>query len=81
MLVLTTGTFLREAPPGDPNAARMHLLWQDMHRELMQQSSNARQIPVETSGHFIQREQPEVIVAAIRQMVEIVRQQEVLQVE
>jgi len=74
MLVLTTGTFLREAPPGDPNAARMHLLWQDMHRELMQQSSNAQQILVETSGHFIQREQPGVVVAAIRQMVQLLRQ-------
>ena len=74
MLVLTTGTFLREAPPGDPNAARMHLLWQDMHRELMQQSSNAQQILVETSGHFIQREQPGVVVAAIRQRVQLLRQ-------
>jgi len=41
----------------------------------MQQSSKAKQILVSTSGHFIQREQPDVIVAAIRQMVETVRQQ------
>jgi pimeloyl-ACP methyl ester carboxylesterase len=71
MLVLTSGTFLREAPP--ELAAHLHMLWQEMHRELMQQSSNATQILVETSGHFIQREQPEAIVAAIRQMLETVR--------
>lgn len=77
MLVLTSGVFLREAPPeidqlagSRDMAAHLHGLWQEMHRELMQQSSNAKQIVVETSGHFIQREQPEVIVAAIRQMVE-----------
>ena len=76
MLVLTSGVFLREAPPelaGHRLAAHLHMLWLEMHRELMQQSSNATQIVVETSGHFIQREQPEVIVAAIRQMVEMIR--------
>jgi pimeloyl-ACP methyl ester carboxylesterase len=71
LLLLTSGVFLREAPP--EMATRLHGLWQEMHRELMGQSSNARQILVETSGHFIQREQPAVIVAAIRQIVETVR--------
>lgn len=80
MLVLTSGVFLREAPPeidelagSRDMAAHLHMLWQEMHRELMRQSSNAKQILVEVSGHFIQREQPEVIVAAIRQMVETIR--------
>jgi pimeloyl-ACP methyl ester carboxylesterase len=78
MLVLTSGIFLREAPPelaGHRLGAHLHMLWQEMHRELMQQSSSATQIVVETSGHFIQREQPKVIVAAIRQMVETLRRQ------
>ena len=77
MLVLTSGVFLREAPREAPQeaTARLHRLWQGMHGELMQQSSKAKQILVSTSGHFIQREQPDVIVAAIRQMVETVRQQ------
>jgi pimeloyl-ACP methyl ester carboxylesterase len=75
MLVLTAGTFLRDAPPepaAQQLAAQLQMLWQEMHRELMQQSSNATQILVETSGHFIQREQPEAIVAAIRQMLDMV---------
>jgi len=69
LLVLTASDFLRQAPPGDPGAARMHQQWQELHRELMQQSADARQIMVETSGHFMQREQPETVVAAIRRMV------------
>ena len=73
LLVLTAGSHTREAPPGDPNAARMQALWREMHRAWVAQSPNARQILVETSGHFIQREQPEVVVDAIRRMVARVR--------
>jgi pimeloyl-ACP methyl ester carboxylesterase len=76
MLVLTAGAFLHEAPPepaAQQLAAHLQMRWQEMHLELMQQSSNATQILVERSGHFIQREQPEVIVTAIRQMLETVR--------
>jgi pimeloyl-ACP methyl ester carboxylesterase len=73
MLVLTSGTFLREAAPvpgAQQVAAELQQLWRELHCELMQQSSNARQLLVETSGHFIQREQPEVVVAAVRQIIE-----------
>lgn len=73
MLVLTAHTFLRAAPPvpaAQQAAAQLQTLWQEMQRQLIQQSSNATQILVENSGHFIQREQPEVIVAAIKQVLE-----------
>lgn len=73
MIVLTTGAYLRDAPPtpaGQQSAGQLQALWREMHREILAQSSNATHILVETSGHFIQREQPEVIVAAIRQMLE-----------
>ena len=69
LLVLTAGDFLRYAPPGDPRAVRLHRLWLDLHRDLIQESSNAQQILVEKSGHFLQREQPQIVAAAIRQMV------------
>jgi pimeloyl-ACP methyl ester carboxylesterase len=77
MLVLTSGVFVREAPPGAPGAAQLQQLWKNLHRELMVQSSNAQQILVETSGHFIQREQPEVVVSAIQHMLRAVRHKEV----
>lgn len=73
LIVITTGAYLRDAPPGpagQQQAAQLQALWREMHRELAAQSSNGAQILAEASGHFIQREQPEVIVAAIRQMLE-----------
>ena len=74
LLMLTAGAqFIKEAPPGNADAARMQALWGELQGEIMQLSSHAQQILVTSSGHFIQREQPEVIVAAIRQMVEQVR--------
>ncbi|MEZ4667934.1 MAG: alpha/beta hydrolase [Anaerolineae bacterium] len=76
MLVLTAGAYLHDVPPqpaAQPTAARLQRLWSEMHHELMQQTSNATHILVESSGHFVQREQPEVITVAIRQMLDIVR--------
>lgn len=76
LLVLTAGAYLHDVPPGSAaqaRAAHLQSLWQAMHRELAAQSSNARHMLVETSGHFMQREQPAVIVAAIRQMLAMVR--------
>lgn len=76
MLVLTAGAYSHEAPrepAARQLAARLQRLWQEMHQELLDQSSHAAHTLVETSGHFIQREQPEVIVAAVRQMLDIVR--------
>lgn len=76
LLVLTAGSQLRMAPPGNADAARMQALWEEMHLEIMRQSSDAQQILLKSSGHFVQREQPEAIIAAIRQMVEKVRRQD-----
>jgi len=59
VVVLASGAFLREAPT-------MHEIWQDLQRDLAKLSSNGVYRVVESSGHFIQREQPEVVVDAIR---------------
>jgi pimeloyl-ACP methyl ester carboxylesterase len=76
LLMLTAGSeFIKHAPPGNRDAARMQELWGKLQGEIMQLSSDVRQTLVKSSGHFIQREQPEVIVAAIRQIVEKVRGQ------
>src|SRR5262249_8865511 len=75
LLILTAGSHINEAPPGNADAARLQSVWEERHREIMHQSSDAQQILVKTSRHFVQREQPEVIVAAIRQMAEKVRDQ------
>jgi len=75
MLILTAAEWIKQSPPGNEDAARLQAQWEGLHREIMQSSSHAQQILVKSSGHFVQREQPEVIVAAIRQMVEQVRSQ------
>jgi pimeloyl-ACP methyl ester carboxylesterase len=59
VVVLASGAFLREAPT-------MHEIWQDLQRELAKLSSNGAYRVVEGSGHFIQRDQPQVVVDAIR---------------
>jgi pimeloyl-ACP methyl ester carboxylesterase len=75
MLILTAADWIKQAPPGSEGAARLQAQWEGLHHEIMRLSSHAQQILVKSSGHFVQREQPEVIVAAIRQMVEQVRGQ------
>ena len=47
--------------------------WQTMQAELLQLSSNSRQMMAENSGHNIQIDQPEAAVAAIVEMVSQLR--------
>ena len=47
------------------SAARAREIWQDLQRDLANLSSNSVYSVVESSGHFIQRDQPEVVVDAI----------------
>ncbi len=48
--------------------------WHRMQLELLTHSSNSKRIVVENSGHRIQNERPEVVIAAIRDVVEKSRQ-------
>lgn len=76
VIVVTAGAYLRDAPSttaGQQTGQQLQALWREMHREMLAQSSNAAHILAEDSGHFIQREQPEVVIAAVRQMLEAVR--------
>ena len=63
VVVLASGVFLREAPT-------MHEIWQDLQRELANLSSNGVYTVEESSGHFIQRDRPEVVVDAIRRVLD-----------
>ena len=70
VVVLASGVFLREGltrtkPEAGP---RLHEIWQDLQRDLANLSSNSVYGVVESSGHFIQRDQPEVVVDAIRRV-------------
>jgi pimeloyl-ACP methyl ester carboxylesterase len=70
VVVLASGVFLREAPTRPEAGPRLHEIWQDLQRDLANLSSNSVYSVVESSGHFIQRDQPEVVVDAIRQVLD-----------
>jgi pimeloyl-ACP methyl ester carboxylesterase len=46
---------------------------QQMQIELAAQSSNGKRIVAEKSGHYIQLDQPELVIDAIRQVIEAAR--------
>ena len=46
---------------------------------LVERSANGRLIVAENSGHYIQFEQPDLVIAAVRQLVERLRTGQLLQ--
>lgn len=47
--------------------------WQNGHRRLAERSTRGRWVVVEGAGHFIQLDQPQAVVASIKQVIEQVR--------
>ena len=70
LVVLASGVFLQEAPTKSEAGPRLHEIWQGLQRDLASLSSNGVCSVVEGSGHFIQRDRPEVVVDAIRQVLD-----------
>jgi pimeloyl-ACP methyl ester carboxylesterase len=54
-------------------AAPMAVLWPELQRELTRQSPKGRQIIAEGSGHFIQKDKPELVIEVIKRLLEEVR--------
>ena len=54
-------------------ATQMEQTWKAFQQELTAKSSNGKQIIAERSDHMINHYQPEIIVEAIREMVNEVR--------
>jgi pimeloyl-ACP methyl ester carboxylesterase len=54
-------------------SAQFDRIWVELHQELARLSSNSTHILVEDSSHFIQHDQPDLIVEVILHMVEQVR--------
>ena len=71
LVVLTaTGPVWWPDMPGAVNPTKFRRMWVDLQQDLTKLSSNSRQILAEQSGHFVQFDQPELIVAAIQQLVD-----------
>jgi pimeloyl-ACP methyl ester carboxylesterase len=60
------------APPGLSISQADHL-WQEMQEELATLSTQSTRIVAEESGHFIHLDQPNLVVEAVRSLVETVR--------
>ena len=62
LIVITAGR-RGEAEP-------LRQIWMDLQRDLVTKAPNARQVLAEHSGHYVQFDEPEVIVSAIHELVE-----------
>ena len=54
---------------------RTMAVWAELQAELVTLSSNAKQVIAEGAGHYIHIDQPELVINAIREMVEAARRQ------
>jgi pimeloyl-ACP methyl ester carboxylesterase len=48
--------------------------WQQMQKELAELSTQSTQVIAKRSGHYIQLDRPDVVIEAVRQLVEIIRE-------
>lgn len=62
---------LTAAHPGDPEPARA--LWAELQAEMARAFPNARRVAAERSDHYIQFDEPELVIQAIRDLVEAAR--------
>jgi pimeloyl-ACP methyl ester carboxylesterase len=74
LVVLTQGLPYRPEDYSNPSLApKYYQLHLEMQRDLVRRSSRGRQIMAEKSGHFIHQDQPELVINAIRQVIEEVK--------
>jgi pimeloyl-ACP methyl ester carboxylesterase len=75
LFVLTHGVPDPSSPDEPPAFAQAkERVWQELQRQLARLVPNAKHLIVRDSGHIIQEEKPEVVIDAIRQVVEAVRE-------
>ncbi|MEO5817513.1 MAG: alpha/beta hydrolase [Gemmatimonadaceae bacterium] len=72
LVALTAG---RTSVPGvTPEVAEgIHREWVKMHKEIVARSTRGRWILAEKSAHYIQRDQPDLVVQSVREMLDTLR--------
>jgi pimeloyl-ACP methyl ester carboxylesterase len=73
LCVLTASTFLNQSLIPVDRRGPLQELWDEMQARFTRLSSNVQQVYVSSSGHFLQREQPQVVVDAIATMLASIR--------
>ena len=76
LIVVTRGRPAEPSELGLPPdvAVQVEDVWQELQQELANLSTNSTHIIAEESGHFIHKDQPDVVVDAIRHVVDVVRE-------
>lgn len=75
LVVLTaTGPVWWPDMPAEVNPAKFRKMWMELQHDLTTLSSNSRQVLADHSSHFIQFDQPELVIDAIRQVITVTRQ-------
>jgi len=70
LVVLSRGLWLKAPPPiPDPLAYARLGIWQDLHRELATRSPQGEVVVATRSGHYIQNDEPQLVIDAIRRVV------------
>ena len=73
-MVLTTGSVQTEGTSlSQEQAEQLDYLYSESQATLTRRSRNAKQVNAVESGHYIQVEQPDLVIDAIRQVVEAAR--------
>jgi len=77
-LVVLTAANAKPDPPGPLAflAPKWEQIRQELQQDLVHRSSKGRQIVAARSGHFIHHDQPELVVKAIREVIEATRRQD-----
>ena len=75
LIVLTASPESAEAYPGltAEQVEAMNQLWIQMHDELAALSARGLHRRVEHSGHYIQKDRPEVVIGAVQEVIADVR--------
>jgi pimeloyl-ACP methyl ester carboxylesterase len=70
LVVLSRGLWLKTPPPTpDPLASTRLGIWQDLHRELATRSPHGEVVVATHSGHYIQNDEPQIVIDAVRRVV------------
>jgi pimeloyl-ACP methyl ester carboxylesterase len=73
LIVLSRGMKEADQSVSPEDADRAERWWAELQADLARRSSNGKQVIAEKSGHYIQFYQPELVIDAIRQVVEAAR--------
>jgi len=71
--IITAGTFMNQPLVPAARRAELQQRWDDLQKQFLKLSSRATRSIVPRSGHFVQRDDPQAVITAIKSIVEQAR--------